>query len=578
MLKTLMGSIREFKKDSFLAPFYVIIEVLMEVLIPFYMADIIDIGIANGNLNYIIKLGLFLFFLAIISLITGTLAGKYAAKASAGFARNLRKDMFYKIQDFSFANIDKFSTASLVTRLTTDVTNVQMVYQMIVRLLIRAPIMLIFALFFTIKINLQISFIFFIAIPVLALLLFLIAIKAHPYFERVFNTYDRLNSVVQENVTGIRVVKAYVREDHEIEKFDGISKLIYKFFTKAEKIVSLNAPVMQFTIYTCILLISYFSARFIVVGTMTTGELTSLVVYASQILSSLMVLSMVFVMVLMAQTSAERIVEVLVEESTLKNKENPVMDVKDGSIDFINVDFTYGKDEGNGNNFPLKDINLHIDSGETVGVIGSTGSSKSSLVQLIPRLYDVTKGQVKVGGIDVRDYDLETLRNQVAMVLQKNTLFSGTIKENLRWGDPDATDAEIIQASMLAQADSFVSEFPDKYNTKIEQGGTNVSGGQKQRLCIARALLKKPKILILDDSTSAVDTKTDALIRQAFREKIPGTTKIIIAQRISSVEDADKIIVLDNGRIDQIGTHEELLKTNAIYQDVYNSQMKGGQE
>lgn len=578
MLKTLMSSIREFKKDSFLAPFYVIIEVLMEVLIPFYMADIIDIGIANGSLNYIIKLGLFLFFLAIISLITGTLAGKYAAKAAAGFARNLRKDMFYKIQDFSFANIDKFSTASLVTRLTTDVTNVQMAYQMIVRLLIRSPIMLIFALLFTIKINFDIAVIFFVAIPVLAILLFWIAIKAHPHFERVFNTYDRLNSVVQENVTGIRVVKAYVREDHEIEKFDGISKLIYKFFTKAEKIVALNAPVMQFTIYTCILLISYFSARFIVVGTMTTGELTSLVVYASQILSSLMVLSMVFVMVLMAQTSAERIVEVLVEESTLKNKENPIMDVKDGSIDFENVDFTYGKDEGNGNNLPLKDINLHIDSGETVGIIGSTGSSKSSLVQLIPRLYDVTRGCVKVGGIDVRDYDLETLRNQVAMVLQKNTLFSGTIKENLRWGDENATDAEIIQASMLAQADGFVSEFPDKYDTKIEQGGTNVSGGQKQRLCIARALLKKPKILILDDSTSAVDTKTDALIRKAFREKIPGTTKIIIAQRISSVEDADKIIVLDNGMINQIGTHEELLKTNAIYQDVYNSQMKGGQK
>ncbi len=578
MLKTLMGSIREFKKDSFLAPFYVIIEVLMEVLIPFYMADIIDVGIAKGSLNYIIKLGLFLFFLAIISLITGTLAGKYAAKAAAGFARNLRKDMFYKIQDFSFANIDKFSTASLVTRLTTDVTNVQMAYQMIVRLLIRSPIMLIFALLFTIKINFDIAVIFFVAIPVLAILLFWIAIKAHPHFERVFNTYDRLNSVVQENVTGIRVVKAYVREDHEIEKFDGISKLIYKFFTKAEKIVALNAPVMQFTIYTCILLISYFSARFIVVGTMTTGELTSLVVYASQILSSLMVLSMVFVMVLMAQTSAERIVEVLVEESTLKNKENPIMDVKDGSIDFENVDFTYGKDESNGNNLPLKDINLHIDSGETVGIIGSTGSSKSSLVQLIPRLYDVTKGRVKVGGIDVRDYDLETLRNQVAMVLQKNTLFSGTIKENLRWGDENATDAEIIQASMLAQADGFVSEFPDKYDTKIEQGGTNVSGGQKQRLCIARALLKKPKILILDDSTSAVDTKTDALIRKAFREKIPGTTKIIIAQRISSVEDADKIIVLDNGMINQIGTHEELLKTNAIYQDVYNSQMKGGQK
>ncbi|WP_290771514.1 ABC transporter ATP-binding protein [Anaerofustis sp.] len=578
MIKTLMGSIREFKKDSFLAPFFVIIEVLMEVLIPFYMADIIDIGITKGNLNFVIKLGLFLFFLAIISLITGILAGKYAARASAGLAKNLRKDMFYKIQDFSFPNIDKFSTASLVTRLTTDVTNVQMAYQMIVRLLIRSPIMLIFALFFTIKINFDIAIIFFIAIPVLSFLLYLIAIKAHPHFERVFNTYDKLNSVVQENVTGIRVVKAYVREDHEIEKFDGISKLIYKFFTKAEKIVALNAPVMQFTIYTCILLISYFSARFITVGTMTTGELTSLIVYASQILSSLMILSMVFVMVLMAQTSAERIVEVLVEESTLKNKEHPVKELKDGSIDFINVDFTYGKDEGNGNNLPLSDINLHIKSGMTVGIIGSTGSSKSSLVQLIPRLYDVTKGQVKVGGVDVRDYDLETLRNQVAMVLQKNTLFSGTIKENLRWGDENATDSEIIQASILAQADGFVSEFPDKYDTKIEQGGTNVSGGQKQRLCIARALLKKPKILILDDSTSAVDTKTDALIRKAFREKIPGTTKIIIAQRISSVEDADMIVVLDNGKINQVGTHEELLKTNEIYQDVYNSQMKGGKE
>lgn len=573
MIKTLMGSIREYKKASFLAPFFVVIEVLMEVLIPFYMANIIDIGIEQGNLNYIIKLGLFLFFFAIISLICGVLAGKYAAMASAGLARNLRKDMFYNIQEFSFSNIDKFSTASLVTRLTTDVTNVQMAYQMIVRLLIRAPIMMIFALFFAVKINFDVAVIFFIAIPVLGILLFLIATKAHPHFERVFNTYDKLNSVVQENVTGVRVVKAYVREDHEVGKFDGISKLIYKYFSKAEKIVALNGPVMQFTIYTCILLISYFSSRFIVGGSMTTGELTSVVVYAGQILSSLMVLSMVFVMVLMAQTSAERIVEVLKEESTLKNKENPVMEVKDGSIDFENVSFSYG---GDGNNLPLKDINLHIDSGKTVGVIGSTGSSKSSLVQLIPRLYDVNKGSVKVGGVDVRDYDLDTLRNQVAMVLQKNTLFSGTIKENLKWGNEDATDAQIIQASMLAQADGFVSEFPDKYDTKIEQGGTNVSGGQKQRLCIARALLKNPKILILDDSTSAVDTKTDALIRKAFKEKIPGTTKIIIAQRISSVEDADMIIVLDSGRIDQVGTHEELLKTNAIYKDVYNSQVKGG--
>ncbi|RGD75069.1 ABC transporter ATP-binding protein [Anaerofustis stercorihominis] len=575
MLKTLFGSIREYKKDSLLAPFFVIIEVLMEVLIPFYMANIIDLGIEKGNLNYIVKLGVFLFGIALVSLICGVLAGKYAAGAAAGFAKNLRKDMFYKIQDFSFSNIDKFSTASLVTRLTTDVTNVQIAYQMIVRMLIRSPIMLFFALVFAIKINLQVSVVFFIAIPVLGVLLFFIAIKAHPHFERVFNTYDKLNNVVQENVTGVRVVKAYVREDHEVEKFGGISKLIFKFFTKAEKIVALNTPIMQFTIYSCILAISYLAARFITVGTMTTGELTSMVVYASQILSSLMILSMVFVMVLMAQTSAERIVEVLNEESDLSNGENPVTDVKDGSIDFENVDFSYG---GDGDNLPLRDINLHIDSGKTVGIIGSTGSSKTSLVQLIPRLYDVTKGSVKVGGVDVREYDIETLRNEVAMVLQKNTLFAGTIKDNLRWGNENATDEEIIRACRLSQADTFIEEFPDKYDTKIEQGGTNVSGGQKQRLCIARALLKNPKILILDDSTSAVDTKTDAFIRKSFREEIPGTTKIIIAQRISSVEDADMIIVMDNGMINQIGTHEELIKENEIYKDVYNSQVKGGKE
>lgn len=575
MLKTLFGSIREYKKDSLLAPFFVIIEVLMEVLIPFYMANIIDLGIEKGNLNYIVKLGVFLFGIALVSLICGVLAGKYAAGAAAGFAKNLRKDMFHKIQDFSFSNIDKFSTASLVTRLTTDVTNVQIAYQMIVRMLIRSPIMLFFALVFAIKINLQVSIVFFIAIPVLGVLLFFIAIKAHPHFERVFNTYDKLNNVVQENVTGVRVVKAYVREDYEVEKFGGISKLIFKFFTKAEKIVALNTPIMQFTIYTCILAISYLAARLITFGAMTTGELTSMVVYASQILSSLMILSMVFVMVLMAQTSAERIVEVLNEESNLSNGENPITTVKDGSIDFENVDFSYG---GDGDNLPLKDINLHIDSGKTVGIIGSTGSSKTSLVQLIPRLYDVTKGSVKVGGVDVREYDIETLRNEVAMVLQKNTLFAGTIKDNLRWGNENATDEEIIRACRLSQADTFIEEFPDKYDTKIEQGGTNVSGGQKQRLCIARALLKNPKILILDDSTSAVDTKTDAFIRKSFREEIPGTTKIIIAQRISSVEDADMIIVMDNGMINQIGTHDELIKENEIYKDVYNSQVKGGKE
>ena len=575
MLKTLFGSIREYKKDSLLAPFFVIIEVFMEVLIPFYMANIIDLGIEKGNLNYIVKLGVFLFGIALVSLICGVLAGKYAAGAAAGFAKNLRKDMFHKIQDFSFSNIDKFSTASLVTRLTTDVTNVQIAYQMIVRMLIRSPIMLFFALVFAIKINLQVSIVFFIAIPVLGVLLFFIAIKAHPHFERVFNTYDKLNNVVQENVTGVRVVKAYVREDYEVEKFGGISKLIFKFFTKAEKIVALNTPIMQFTIYTCILAISSLAARLITFGAMTTGELTSMVVYASQILSSLMILSMVFVMVLMAQTSAERIVEVLNEESNLSNGENPKTTVKDGSIDFENVDFSYG---GDGDNLPLRDINLHIDSGKTVGIIGSTGSSKTSLVQLIPRLYDVTKGSVKVGGMDVREYDIETLRNEVAMVLQKNTLFAGTIKDNLRWGNENATDEEIIRACRLSQADTFIEEFPDKYDTKIEQGGTNVSGGQKQRLCIARALLKNPKILILDDSTSAVDTKTDAFIRKSFREEIPGTTKIIIAQRISSVEDADMIIVMDNGMINQIGTHEELIKENEIYKDVYNSQVKGGKE
>ena len=575
MIKKLSKYVKEYKKAAILTPFFVILEVIMEVIIPLLMAKIIDVGIQNGDVKYIVEIGGLLIVCAIFSLLFGMLSGRFAAKASAGYAKNLRKEMYYKIQDYSFENIDKFSTSSLVTRMTTDVTNVQMAFQMIIRILVRGPLMMIFALLMVMSISLKLSAIFFVAIPFLGIILFYIAIKAHPNFEKVFKKYDKLNRVVQENVSAIRVVKAYVRESFENKKFKEVNDEVYTYFKKAEKIIAFNGPVMQLTIYSCILLISWFGSQIIVGGEMGTGELSSIITYAWQILASLMMLSFVFVMIIMAESSAERILEVIEEEPTLKNKKRNIKNVKDGSIKFENVSFRYS-DEEDENNFALKDINLEIKEGETIGIIGGTGSSKSTLVQLIPRLYDVTSGKILVGGVDVRDYDIKSLREEVAMVLQKNVLFSGTIAENLRWADKEAEQEELERVSKLAQADSFIQEFPDKYETMLDQGGTNVSGGQKQRICIARAILKKPKILILDDSTSAVDTKTDALIRKAFREEIPNTTKIIIAQRISSIEDADKIIVLNDGRIDGIGTSEELLKTNVIYKEVYDSQMKGG--
>ncbi len=577
MIKKLSKFIKEYKKDSILTPIFVIFEVIMEVVIPYLMAKIIDIGVQNGDLNYIFKIGAILVVSAFLSLTFGMLSGRFAAKASSGFAKNLRQGMFYNIQNYSFTNIDKFSTSSLVTRLTTDVTNVQMAFQMIIRILVRAPIMLIFALAMAFSINSRLALIFVCTMPILAVALFFIATKAHPYFEKVFKKYDVLNRVVGENLNAIRVVKAYNREEHEEKKFEEVNSKVYDLFKKAEKIVAFNGPAMQLTIYTCILLLSWIGAKMIVGGSMQAGELSSIITYAWQILSSLMMLSFVFVMIIIAQSSAERIIEILDEESTIKNKENPVMEVKDGSIKFENVSFQYDDAKAE-DELPLEDINIDIKSGETIGIIGATGSSKSTIVNLIPRLYDVTKGSIKVGGIDVRDYDIETLRNEVAVVLQKNVLFSGTIKENLKWGNKEASDEEIVRVCKLAQADGFIQEFPDKYDTILDQGGTNVSGGQKQRICIARALLKKPKILILDDSTSAVDTKTDALIRKAFREEIPNTTKIIIAQRITSVEDADRIIVLDDGKINGIGTSEELLKTNEIYKEVYESQKKGDED
>lgn len=577
MIKKLASYVKEYKKYAILTPIFVILEVVMEVIIPLLMAKIIDVGIQNNDIKYILEIGALLIVSAIMSLIFGMLSGKFAAKASAGYSKNLRKAMFHKIQDYSFENIDKFSTSSLVTRMTTDVTNVQMAFQMIIRILVRGPIMMIFALLMVLSINAKISLIFFIAIPVLGAVLMFITLKAHPNFEKVFKKYDKLNRVVQENLGAIRVVKAYVREKHENKKFKEVNDEVYTNFKKAEKIVAFNAPAMQLTIYTCILLISWIGSKTIVAGGMQTGELSSIVTYAWQILTSLMMLSMVFVMVVMAQSSAERIIEVIDEEPTIKNKENAIKEVKDASIEFENVTFAYSDEEEEGKN-ALENINLKIKSGETIGIIGGTGSSKSSLVQLIPRLYDVTKGKVKVGGIDVRNYDIKALRDSVAMVLQKNVLFSGTIAENLRWGKKDADEEELKEICKLSQADSFIQEFPSKYDTMLDQGGTNVSGGQKQRICIARAILKQPKILILDDSTSAVDTKTDALIRRAFREKIPNTTKIIIAQRVSSIEDADQIVVLNEGRIDGIGTSKELLETNQIYKEVYESQMKGGDE
>ena len=575
MIKRLMKSIREYKTPSLLAPFFVALEVVLEVIIPLLMANLIDDGIYQGEMRLVYKIGIELIICAILSLIFGMLSGMFAAKASSGFAKNLRQDLYYKVQTFSFTNIDKFSTSSLVTRLTTDITNVQMTYQMIIRIAVRAPLMLIISLFFAFSINKSLSLIFLIVIPILGFGLLFISKKVHPIMERVFKRYDALNNVVEENVGAIRVVKSFVLEKEEIKKFKHVSNEIYQGFSKAEKILAFNGPLMQFAIYACILLISWFGAKIIVTTNMTgltTGELMTMFTYSIQILSSLMMLSMIFVMITISRASIERIVEVLEEEPSIKDKKDPIYEVKDGSIDFDKVSFSYvGKKEKE----CLKNINLHIKSGETIGIIGGTGSGKSSLVNLIPRLYDVTEGSLKVGGVNVKDYDLEALRKEVACVLQKNVLFSGTITENIRWGDEKASKEEVERVCKLAQADEFIQKFPKKYDTYIEEGGTNVSGGQKQRLCIARALLRKPKILILDDSTSAVDTKTDNLIQTAFKEEIPDTTKIIIAQRISSVENCDRIIVIYHGEINGIGTHEELLKSNKIYKEIYNSQTKG---
>lgn len=575
MIKRLMKSIREYKTPSLLAPFFVALEVVLEVIIPLLMANLIDDGIYQGEMRLVYKIGIELIICAILSLIFGMLSGMFAAKASSGFAKNLRQDLYYKVQTFSFTNIDKFSTSSLVTRLTTDITNVQMAYQMIIRIAVRAPLMLIISLFFAFSINKSLSLIFLIVIPILGFGLFYISKKVHPIMERVFKRYDALNNVVEENVGAIRVVKSFVLEKEEIKKFKHVSNEIYQGFSKAEKILAFNGPLMQFAIYSCILLISWFGAKIIVTTNMTgltTGELMTMFTYSIQILSSLMMLSMIFVMITISRASIERIVEVLEEEPSSKDKKDPIYEVKDGSIDFDKVSFSYvGKKEKE----CLKNINLHIKSGEMIGIIGGTGSGKSSLVNLIPRLYDVTEGSLKVGGVNVKDYDLEALRKEVACVLQKNVLFSGTITENIRWGDEKASKEEVERVCKLAQADEFIQKFPKKYDTYIEEGGTNVSGGQKQRLCIARALLRKPKILILDDSTSAVDTKTDNLIQTAFKEEIPDTTKIIIAQRISSVENCDRIIVIYHGEINGIGTHEELLKSNKIYKEIYNSQTKG---
>ncbi len=575
MIKTLVKQVKEYKKDSILSPVYVAAEVVLELLLPFIMASMIDEGVEVGNMKHILITGIIMLVVAMLSLFCGAMCGKHAAIASTGFAKNVRKSMFDNIQTFSFANIDKFSTAGLITRMTTDVTNVQQSYQMIIRMCVRAPLMLICAMVMVIIINPKLAMIYAVALVILGVALFFIIGSARKAFMAMFKKYDALNATVQENVSAIRVVKAYVREDHEISKFQKACLNLYLSSVKAEKMVILNSPIMMFVMYGSILLLSWLGAKMIVVGDLTTGNLSSMFTYSTNILMSLMMISMVIVMLTMSQASAERIVEVLNEKSTITNPESPVMEVKDGSISFENVQFSYNTEEPK---YVLHDINLEIKSGETIGILGGTGSSKSSLVQLIPRLYDVTEGCVKVGGIDVKDYDLDTLRNEVSMVLQKNVLFSGSIKENLRWGNKEATDEEMIHACKAAQAHEFIESFPDKYDTHIEQGGTNVSGGQKQRLCIARALLKKPKILILDDSTSAVDTKTDAYIRKAFREEIPGTTKIIIAQRISSIQDADRIIVLNEGRIESVGTHDELIKISPIYQEVYNTQVKGGDE
>lgn len=576
MIKRLLKSVREFKKDALLTPFFVVLEVVMEVIIPLVMALLIDKGIDGQDMAAIWKYGIILVLCAMLALVFGAAAGTFAARASTGFARNLRHDMYYNVQNFSFSNIDKFSAGSIVTRLTTDVTNVQNAFQMCTRIAVRCPVMLVFALFMAMKINSRMALVFLAVLPILAIGMGILMKVVGPVFERAFKIYDRMNTVVQENVRGIRVVKTYVREDHETEKFEGVSGMLYRTFSKAQKTMAGVMPLMQFCMYACMLLISWFGARLIVGGSMTTGELTGMFSYAMQILMSLMMVAMVFVMITMAKASAGRVAEILDEQPDLPNPANPIHEVKDGAIEFDDVSFSYKGDE---RKLALKNVNLHIKAGQTVGILGGTGSAKSTLVQLIPRLYDTTHGTVKVGGVDVRDYDIEALRDQVAMVLQKNVLFSGTIKENLRWGDENASDEELERVCRLAQADEFIQQMPDKYDTHIEQGGSNVSGGQKQRLCIARALLKKPKILILDDSTSAVDTKTDALIRKAFAEEIPDTTKIIIAQRVSSVQDADQIVILDGGTVQAVGTHDELLAANTIYQEIYNQQnRKGGEE
>ena len=581
MLKTLAGSLREYKKSSFAAIFFSGIEVIFEIVIPLCMSDLIDSGIEKSNMAMVWKFGILLLIFALLQLASGMLSAYTAAKVSTGFSANLRQDMYDNMQTFAFSNIDRFSTASIVTRLTTDVTNVQNAYQMIIKLAVRGPVMLIVSMIVSFRINRQISLIFLAIVPVLGVLLALIVRKVHPVFEKVFHTYDDLNNVVQEDLRGIRVVKSCNREDLEISKFKKISQDIYKGFAKAEQMLALNSPLMQICMYTCMILTSWIGAKAIVASGnntalgLTTGDLTALITYSIQILSSLMMLSMVFAMITIASSSAGRIAEILQEKTDIANPENPVMYVADGEINYNNVEFVYAS---KADKKVLSNINLHIASGETLGIIGGTGSSKSSLVQLIPRLYDVTSGSLTLGGVDVRKYDLDTLRNAVAMVLQKNELFSGTIAENLRWGDENATDEEIKEACRLACADEFINALPKGYETYIEQGGTNVSGGQKQRLCIARALLKKPKVLILDDSTSAVDTRTDALIQKALKEYLPETTKIIIAQRISSVQNADKIIVLDDGKVGAVGTHDELLKTCGIYREVFASQQKGESE
>ena len=573
MFKLIKKSLREYYKQSILTPIFIILEVLLEVLIPLQMARIIDIGIKNSNMNYILKEGIILVVIAMCSLLFGILAGNYASIASAGFSKNIRKDIFYKIQEFSFKNIDKFSTSSLVTRMTTDISNIQIAFQMTIRLFIRTIFMIALSLIMTIIINSKIAIVFLLAIPILGSFLFLAIKFIFPLFESAYNEYDNMNKKIQENIIASRVVKAYVREKFEISKFNSTSNLVYSIFLKAEKLLSFINLIMPLTIYGVILSILYIGGKSIVSGNMATGELTTLIIYGTQILMALMMISFVFVMNLIAEASIQRIIEVLDEKVDITTPKNPIKNVKNGDILFNNVNFSYA---GKNGNLSLKNISLDIKSGQTIGIIGGTGSSKTTLIQLIPRLYDVTDGSVSIGGIDVRNYDLETLRDAVSVVLQKNILFTGTIADNIRWGNPNATLDEIIKVAKLAHADKFIQEFPDKYDTKILQSGNNVSGGQKQRICIARALLKKPKILILDDSTSAVDTKTDYLIRKAFKEEIPNTTKIIIAQRISSIEDADVIIVMEDGAINGIGTSKELLETNEIYKEIYNSQMKGG--